>query len=393
MQDLNDKVTGGSLTAPEWNEVPSELQNVIEGTGIALSGADLNQLGKAIAGYVGSGNFYTDTGTANAYVLAATGLKQAPPAYATGQRIRYEPANANTGASTVNLAGLGVKDLQVAGQALPAAYLAAGVEVEAVYDGTAFQVVVDRNPNQASTAQGGTGASDGANTWAKLAEFTLTTENSAAALDFVLLDTFSNAKNHLRFTVTLYATTVYDNAGIVITQNTTPSIIANDGIKLVASSTALGTSVGIWVNKLTTNKRFELKELAKANVSSITYITNAPWQAADPTAGPPAFLVSSAVGGFASIGVDQTWQILTTGRAYGPTFTNGTGQSIMVVVRGSATSTGEPYITVDGVSIFGTTVGAGINSVVTAVVPNGGEYSSGMTNGTATLNRWLELRK
>ena len=49
MQDLNDKVTGGTLTAAEWNEVPSELQNVIEGLGITLSGADLNQLGKAIS--------------------------------------------------------------------------------------------------------------------------------------------------------------------------------------------------------------------------------------------------------------------------------------------------------------------------------------------------------
>ena len=81
MQDLNDKITGNSLTAPEWNEVPSEIQNIIEGLGITLSGGDLNQLGKAIAGYVANGSFYTDSGAADAYVLSVIGSKQALPAY------------------------------------------------------------------------------------------------------------------------------------------------------------------------------------------------------------------------------------------------------------------------------------------------------------------------
>lgn len=47
MQDLNDKVIGGELTAAEWNEVPSELQNVIEASGQTLSSGDLTQLRKA----------------------------------------------------------------------------------------------------------------------------------------------------------------------------------------------------------------------------------------------------------------------------------------------------------------------------------------------------------
>ena len=49
MEDLNDKVLGGNLPAIEWNQVPSEIQNVIENLGISLSNGDLNQLGKAIA--------------------------------------------------------------------------------------------------------------------------------------------------------------------------------------------------------------------------------------------------------------------------------------------------------------------------------------------------------
>lgn len=121
MQDLNDKITGNSLTAAEWNEVPSEIQNVIEGLGIALSGGDLNQLGKAIAGYAANGSFYTDSGAADAYVLSVIGSKQALPEYTDGMEIAWLADNANTGASTVNVAGLGVKDIKTLGGNIPAA--------------------------------------------------------------------------------------------------------------------------------------------------------------------------------------------------------------------------------------------------------------------------------
>ena len=63
MQDLNDKLTGQSLTAAEWNQMPSELQNIITAFGQGLSSIDLNQLGKSIAGYAANGNFFTDSGS------------------------------------------------------------------------------------------------------------------------------------------------------------------------------------------------------------------------------------------------------------------------------------------------------------------------------------------
>ena len=102
MEDLNDKVTGNSLTATEWNQVPSEIQNVIEGLGILLSSGDLNQLGKGIAGYVANGNFYTDGGAADAYVLTKIGAKQTLPEYTDGMSAEFLASNTNTGASTVN---------------------------------------------------------------------------------------------------------------------------------------------------------------------------------------------------------------------------------------------------------------------------------------------------
>lgn len=121
MQDLNDKVTGSTLTATEWNEVPSELQNVIQALGITLSASDLNQLGKAIAGYVANGNYYTDSGIADAYVLSVVGSKQRAPSYTNGMMVSFIAANANTGASTVNVASLGVKDIKGTGGEDPAA--------------------------------------------------------------------------------------------------------------------------------------------------------------------------------------------------------------------------------------------------------------------------------
>lgn len=112
MEDLNDKVTGSTLSADQWNQVPSEIQNVIEALGISLSAADLNQLGKAISGYSANGDAYVDGGVADAYTLTSIGSKQAPPAYTNLMRVRFRAANQNTGASTVNVAGLGVKDIK-----------------------------------------------------------------------------------------------------------------------------------------------------------------------------------------------------------------------------------------------------------------------------------------
>lgn len=112
MQDLNDKVTGGQLSATEWNEVPSELQNIIVAFGQSLTSADLNQLGKGVSGYAAAGNFYSTSGAANAIVLSTLGTIQAPPAYLSGMQVRFKAAASNTGAVTVNVATLGVKQVR-----------------------------------------------------------------------------------------------------------------------------------------------------------------------------------------------------------------------------------------------------------------------------------------
>ena len=113
MQDLNDKITGNSLAAAEWNEPASEIQNAIESAGVTLSGADFFQLTKSISHYVANGSFYTDSGIANAYVLTVVGTNKAPPAYVDGMQVHFVTANASTGSSTVNVNSLGVKNIRL----------------------------------------------------------------------------------------------------------------------------------------------------------------------------------------------------------------------------------------------------------------------------------------
>jgi len=118
MQLLNDKIDGSGspenvLPATEWNQVPSELQNIITALGMTLSNGDLNQLGKALSGYAANGSFFTDSGAANAYILTPIGGKQVHPDYEDGDEVEFIAANPNTGASTVNVAGKGVKNIKL----------------------------------------------------------------------------------------------------------------------------------------------------------------------------------------------------------------------------------------------------------------------------------------
>ena len=106
------KNTGDTLSAAEWNQTGS-LNNFIQSTGQTLSTADLNQSAKAAAQY-GSGNYFTDSGAANAYLLSPIGSMQSAAAYFDGMEIRFRAANASSGASTINVNSLGAKAIKQA---------------------------------------------------------------------------------------------------------------------------------------------------------------------------------------------------------------------------------------------------------------------------------------
>lgn len=104
----------------------------------------------------GAYSYAADTGAADAYVMT---LVPAITAYATGAEYRFLAANANTGASTLNINGVGATAIRKNGTAaLVADDIKAGEVFSVVYDGTFFQMKSSRNLESDATAQdyGGT---------------------------------------------------------------------------------------------------------------------------------------------------------------------------------------------------------------------------------------------
>lgn len=115
------------------------------------------------------------SGVAGTNTITATG-PVSMTAYVTGQNFYFIPAANNTGATTLNINGLGAKALTKFGNtALVAGDIVSGMAVEIVYDGTQFQVLDLRKVDLSDTrgqldlttqvtnilpiANGGTGAS------------------------------------------------------------------------------------------------------------------------------------------------------------------------------------------------------------------------------------------
>ena len=84
-----------------------------------------------------TGTLYTDTGTANAYVITPS---ISIGSYTAGQSFSLLPSNSNTGASTLNVNGLGSKNILYQGVALSAGNIVASTIVRVIYDGSQFQL-------------------------------------------------------------------------------------------------------------------------------------------------------------------------------------------------------------------------------------------------------------
>lgn len=86
--------------------------------------------------------FGTDTGAANAYAITNTPAFTAVTAYQVGKFYTFVAANANSGASTFNVDGMGAKAIKKnTNEDLAQGDIKAGQVVTVVYDGTYFQTV------------------------------------------------------------------------------------------------------------------------------------------------------------------------------------------------------------------------------------------------------------
>jgi hypothetical protein len=94
----------------------------------------------------------TDTGTANAYVIA---LSPAVTAYAAGQAITFKAGAASTTASTLNVNTLGTKAIKkLNDQDIASGDIESGSIVTVVYDGTSFQMT-SQLASTSTTSPGG----------------------------------------------------------------------------------------------------------------------------------------------------------------------------------------------------------------------------------------------
>ena len=125
----------------DLNGFKDENNNLIAGSGQSINIGDKQQTHKAVANYVGAGDFFNYGGTVNAITLAPLGSRVAPTFYATGLRVRFNATSPNTGSATVDVTGLGVKEIREQGASTNA--LAPGAVsgyMELTYDGTHFRI-------------------------------------------------------------------------------------------------------------------------------------------------------------------------------------------------------------------------------------------------------------
>ena len=149
------------------------------GLGAGSAATDSANLGQVQAGAFG--NTLADTGAENAYVITPA---PAITAFAAGQRFSFIAANASTGASTVNVSGLGTKAIEYQSVALTGAEIKATSTIVIEYDGTAFQMVSPSN--LLSTATGDVLAS---NNGSEFTEATFKTNlNMEAGVDYAAYD-------------------------------------------------------------------------------------------------------------------------------------------------------------------------------------------------------------
>jgi hypothetical protein len=135
-------ITSGTLNAQsQWVETATVVT-------VGTDAITWDQFGADITGVIVAiqNNTYTyavDTGAANAYVAT---LSPALTAYVAGQGIYLKVTNANTTASTINVNGLGAKDIKLtSGAAIPANAMLAGMVARLLYDGTNYQLLNPAN--------------------------------------------------------------------------------------------------------------------------------------------------------------------------------------------------------------------------------------------------------
>jgi hypothetical protein len=139
-------VTATQYVALTVNRPNPSLQHKLNSVPVgATSTASVNYSGSGVSDVTNDGNTaevvlvpYAVAAGTNTYTAT---LSPAPLQYATNATYKIKFTNANTGASTLELNGLGAAAIQLKGAALAAGQIPAGSTLDVFYNGATFQIV------------------------------------------------------------------------------------------------------------------------------------------------------------------------------------------------------------------------------------------------------------
>lgn len=436
----NPAVTGTTISSTAFNNTMNDfatgLSNTITRDGQSPATSNIPMGSNRITG-LANGTARTDAASVAqvqdggpAYLVGVAGtntitasLSPAITAYAAGQTFRFVASGANTGATTVNVNGLGAKAVTKNGTtALVTGDIVSGAVYTLTYDGTQFQI-------SGSMFSGSSFAASGANSditslsavtsitgltsvipqvrqlqpiSASVAANALTISASALSLEFRSATLTSGAVSFVQGTPSNLVISSGSTLGTVSAQQSRIVVLAinNAGtIELAAVNISGGNDLSE-TGVITTVAEGGAGAADSANViysttarTGVAYRVIGYIESTQATAGTWATAPSTiqghggqAIAAMSSLGYSQTWQVVTGSRAYSTTYYNTTGKPIYVFVQNTSAATATA--TVNGVVIHNT---SGTNAgFINFIVPPGGSYSTTWTSGT--LNLWTELR-
>lgn len=358
----------------------------------------------ATSSQVTEGTFYynEDVGSAaNAYLLVPKANTNLPSSYLDGVQFGFVSIHPNTGPSTANFQGLGVKSLKYAGGTDPLAGDIFG-RVYLIYDATNGWMEIQRKalgpPPQIRTVT----ASVGSNA--------LTTTLAPCVVDFRSASLGNGAVTTLSVTS---AINIIAPAGATLgtTNNVISRIIVlaiQGPVNVELALVNLSGGVNLDETTLINTTAITSGSTAGNVIYSTTARTGVPFrvvgfvESTQVTAGAWATVPSTvqgaggqALASMATFGFGQNWVDVTGSRALATSYFNSTGRPIQVsVFGGPASVAGTGYqITVNSLIINGAFSG-GTQSIALppVVIPPGSAYQVVAVNGTAALLQWRELR-
>lgn len=356
----------------------------------------------ATSDQVNDGTFYynEDAGSAaDAYILVPKANTNVPTSYLGGIQFGFVTTHPNTGPSTANFQGLGVKSLKFAGGVDPLAGEISG-RIYLIYDEVNGWLEIQRKATGVSPQIRTIGAS--------VAASALTATLAPCTIDFRSSSLTSGAVNTRNTTVTLSMTV--PNGATLGTISATASRLVLLAIygPVNIELAIVNLSGGVNLDETTLINTTAIS--AASNSANIIYSTTSrsgvPFRvvgfidSTQTTAGVWSSIPTAvqgaggqALASMASLGYGQTWQSVGGSRTSGTTYYNTTGKPIVVsAYQNGAGTNGTLSLTCNGVLIsYGGNGSTQLTyQTVSGVIPPGASYVVSATS--QVISAWSELR-